>query len=318
MKTHEIYEHVTNTIIELLQSHLENWDRPWITLGVDNEPANNPSSSQPYYRGINQFLLSFQMMQKGFLKNQWATYAQIKSMNGHVIKGEKSTPVIFYKTAFIDKNKKYYKPDAIKNMNVKAQIEKGIESIPVLKLYRVFNIAGQTEGLEDHFYDVEPTQEELTEFEKDESAENLIIETGATIHYKKSNRAYYDCATDSITLPLREQFRGETEPFYSTALHELGHWTGHKSRLNREFGKSFGDPQYAKEELIAELTSAYCSAHLGFSKTISKNAQYIQHWLSILKQDHKAIVQASALAQKASDYIIGGAECAEYLNKDMA
>lgn len=318
MKTHEIYQHVTQTIIELLESHLEQWNKPWISLGVDNQPANNPTSSQPYYRGINQFLLSFQMMQKGFLKNQWATYAQIKSMNGNVIKGEKSTPVIFYKTAFIDKNKQYYKPEIIKNMNFSSQQEKGIQSIPVLKLYRVFNLANQTEGLDEAFYDVEPIEELLTEFDKNESAENLIKDTGATIHYKKSNRAFYDWSTDSITLPLREQFKGETEPFYSTALHELGHWTGHKSRLNREFGKSFGDAQYAKEELIAELTSAFCCAHLGFTKTINKNAQYVKHWLSILKQDNKAIVQASAQAQKASDFIIGGAKCAEYLNKDVA
>ena len=316
MRSNEIYEHVTNTIIDLLESHLEKWDKPWISLGVDNQPANNPASSQPYYRGINQFLLSFQMNQKGFLKNQWATFSQIKNMNGNVMKGEKSTPVIFYKTAFIDKNKKYHKPDQVKLMNINVQMEKGIETVPVLKLYRVFNLAGQTEGLEDDFYNVKPIEEELTDFSKDQSAEKIIKDTGAIIHFKKSNRAFYDIASDTITLPLREQFKGKSEPFYATAFHELGHWTG--SRLNRQFGKRFGDIQYAKEELIAELTSAYCCAHLGFTKTINNNATYIKQWLGILKQDNKAIIKASAQAQKASDYILGGAECAEYLNRDVA
>lgn len=312
MNSHEIYQMVTDTIIELLEQHQKGWNKPWISLGTDNDYARNPTTEK-YYRGINQFLLGFSMMKKGYLKNQWATFKQIKSQKGSVLKGEKSTPVIFYKTAYIDDKKKYYKPDVVKKMNFNQMQSLGINTIPVLKLYRVFNIASQTEGLDESFY-THDVEEELQSFEKDESAENLIKETGATIIEKESNRAFYDIAQDHIVLPNRNQFKGEKEPFYATALHELGHWTGHKSRLNREFGKSFGDSNYAKEELVAELTSAFCCAHLGFSKTITNNAEYLRNWLSILKQDSKAIVKASAQAQKASDYIIGGAECAEYSN----
>lgn len=315
MNSYEIYQHVTNTIIALLEDHKQNWDKPWISLGQDNDYARNPTT-QKYYRGINQFLLGFEMMNKGYLSNQWATFKQIKDMDGHVIKGEKSTPVIFYKTAFIGEDKKYYKPDVVKTMSLNEYRENGINNIPVLKLYRVFNIASQTEGLDEAFYTIEAL-EEMQEFEKDESAENLIRETGAKIIEREGNRAYYDRSEDHIVLPNRKQFKGEREPFYGTALHELGHWTGHKSRLNREFGESFGDDKYAKEELVAELTSAFCSAHLGFTKTISNNVSYLDNWLSILKSDSKAIVSASAQAQKASDYIIGGAECAEYNNKKM-
>jgi antirestriction protein ArdC len=95
-----------------------------------------------------------------------------------------------------------------------------------------------------------------------------------------------------------------TEPFYATALHELGHWTGHPSRLNRDMSGSFGDSSYGREELVAELSSAFCCAALGFSKTISNNAAYIQNWLGILKQDNRVVVKAASEAQKAADYIL--------------
>lgn len=313
MKPNEIYQHVTDTIIELLEEHQQEWNKPWISLGQDNDMARNPTTDN-YYRGINQFLLSFQMMRKGYLKNQWATFNQIKKMDGNVIKGQKSTPVIFYKTAYIGTNKKYFKPETVKAMNLQQYRANQIEAIPVLKLYRVFNVASQTEGLDKEFYTHE-IEDELQPFEKDETAENLIRETGAVIIERDGNRAFYDRNADHIVLPNRLQFKGEKEPFYATALHEISHWTGHESRLNREFGESFGDDKYAREELVAELTSAFCCAHLGFTKTITSNASYIKNWLGVLKQDSKAIVKASAQAQKASDYIIGGAQCASYNNE---
>lgn len=306
MKTDEIYKTVTDTITELLESQLEHWDRPWIAFGQENDYAKN-AASQKYYRGVNQFLLSFALLQKGFFKNTWLTFNQVKTMGGHVIKGEKSAPIVFFKKAYLDKDKKYVKPEKVQTMT-RAQIrEAGITSIPVLKLYRVFNVA-QTEGLDAKFYDIVP-QEPLQDFEKDERAERLIYATGAEIEITESNRAFYNREADKIRLPLREQFKG-TEPFYATALHELGHWTGHPSRLNRDFGKAFGDTAYAKEELVAELTSAFCCAALGFSKTITDNAAYIKNWLGILKQDEKAVIRASYQAQKAADFILEGSEFA--------
>jgi putative DNA primase/helicase len=115
----------------------------------------------------------------------------------------------------------------------------------------------QTEGLDTSFYTA-TAQEPLMDFEKDLRAENLIHATNANIEVVASNHAYYDVLSDKIWLPLREQFKGEVEPFYATALHELGHWTGHSSRLNRNLSGVFGDKAYAKEELITELTSAFC------------------------------------------------------------
>lgn len=305
MKTNEIYQTVTDTIINLLETQLDNWNRPWIAFGQDGDFARNADSGR-YYRGVNQFLLSFFMLHKGYFKNAWMTFNQVKELGGHVLKGEKSAPVIFYKTAYLDEDSKYVPAKYTEGKSKSELQEAGLTDIPVLKLFHVFNVA-QTEGLDPAFYEVVP-QEPLQDFEKDDRAEKLILYTGAEIEIVESNRAYYNRAADKIRLPLREQFRGESEPFYATALHELGHWTGHPSRLNREFGMSFGDPAYAREELVAELCSAFCCAALGFSKTISSNSAYIKNWIGILKEDNKAIVRASAQAQKAADLILEGTQ----------
>lgn len=309
MKTNEIYQTVTDTIIKLLENHLDDWQRPWISFGKDNDFARNATTGK-YYRGVNQFLLSFMLMNGDYFKNSWLTFNQVKAKGGNVRKGEKAAPIVFYKTAFLDKDNKYYPKERVQEMP-QGQIDAlGLKSIPVLKLFRIFNVA-QTEGLDEAYYEVTP-QEPLQDFEKDERAEKLIYSTGADIEVTESDRAYYNPVTDKIRLPLREQFRGATQPFYGTALHELAHWTGADKRLNRDMSGSFGDDSYSKEELVAELTAAFCCAHLGFSKTITNNAAYLKHWLGIMKADNKAIVKASYQAQKAADYIIGGGRLPSY------
>jgi len=304
MKT-DIYQTVTDTIIELLEYHQEhNFTRPWILMGQDGDFARNPTTGK-YYRGINQLLLSTMLLKQKYLNNTWMTFNQVKKLGGHVLKGERSTPVVFYKTAYINENKKYVPVSKTQGMSAQDREANGINTVPILKLYRVFNVTSQTEGLDPEYYETKP-QEPLQDFVKDDRAEELIQATGAQIEIIESNRAYYDPSTDKIRLPLREQFKGQAEPFYGTALHELGHWTGHSSRLNRTFGKSFGDTEYSKEELVAELISAFCCAALGFSKNISNNAEYVRSWLGALKQDNKAVIRAANQAQKAADYILAG------------
>jgi len=299
MNQNEIYQKVTDTIIKLLETHLEDWKRPWIAFGQDQDYARNAESGS-YYRGINQFLLSSMLINKSYIKNQWLTFKQALDLGGNIRRGEKSCPVIFYKTGFIDSEKRYYSEKTIQGMSNEAREAKGLHKIPILKLYHVFNVA-QTEGLEPSFYEAFPV-EPLSDFEKDERAEALLLACGADIVITESNRAYYDPTSDKIRLPLREQFNGTGE-FYATALHELGHWSGAETRLNRQFGKEFGDTAYGREELVAELSSAFCCASLGFSKVITQNAAYIKSWLGILKEDTRAIVRASAQAQAAADYI---------------
>ncbi len=303
MKINDIYQSVTNTIIDLLENHqTSNFTRPWILMGQDGDFARNPTTGK-YYRGINQLLLSTMLLKRKYLNNTWVTFNQAKKLGGNILKGEKSTPIVFYKTSYINENKKYIPAAKAQGMSAQEREANGINTIPVLKLYHVFNVTSQTEGLDPIFYETKP-QEPLQNFVKDDRAEELIYATGAKIEIIKSNRAYYDRAADKICLPLREQFKGNSQPFYGTALHELGHWTGHPTRLNREGGKVFGDAEYAKEELIAELTSAFCCAALGFSKTITNNAAYIHSWLGALKQDNKVVIRAANQAQKAADFIL--------------
>jgi len=130
MNANDIYTEVTNTIIELLESHqLEGFKKSWITFGQDNDYARNPSTNR-YYAGINQFLLSYKLTKKGYLKNVWMTYQQISKAGGHVKKSEKSTPVIFFKPSWIDANKKYYSEQTVKEMGFEKSQALGITSIP--------------------------------------------------------------------------------------------------------------------------------------------------------------------------------------------
>lgn len=302
MKTQEIYQQVTDKIIVLLEKvEKGDYKTPWVSLGTDGLPARN-AASKKFYRGVNQFLLSIIAEEQAFIKNTWLTFKQAKTLEGNVKKGSKSAKIFFFKPLFIDKNGKRYKEETVKEMSAGKYEVLGIQKIPMLKAYSVFNIS-QIEGLPEEMYYVPDEKVELPTFEKNEKAENLLLSTDAKIEIKKSNRAFYSPMNDSITLPLREQFT-ENDRFYRTALHELGHWTGHHSRLDRLKLTPFGSPSYAKEELVAELTSAFLCAMLGFEKHITTNTAYIKSWLSVLKDDNKAIFRASSQAQKAADYIM--------------
>ena len=204
-------------------------------------------------------------------------------------------PLFFTKICIWIRTKKRYNDNVVEQMEEAQKNALGIQTLPCLKLYNVFNIA-QTNGLDPEFYHVEPVSP-LQDWEKDEAAENLILSTNTNIEFRKGNRACYMPVQDKIILPLRSQFNGQSA-FYNVALHELGHWTGGQKRLNRPFGK-FGDQAYAREEIVAELFSAFTCASLGFSKTITNNAAYIKSWLSILRDDQKAIFKTSAQAQKS-------------------
>ena len=208
MKTNDIYQMVTDEIISLLETHTEKWNQPWIGFGVENMPAKNATTGKDY-RGVNQFLLGLQLSRKGYFKNQWLTFNQAKSLGATVKKGEKSSPIIFSKPAYITKDDKFFPAEKVGDLTNEQQKAQGLKKIFVLKLYRVFNVA-QTEGLKPDLYHVEP-QEPLTEFEKDERAEKLMQSTDAIIEIKESNRACYNPVSDKIYLPLREQFKS-TEP----------------------------------------------------------------------------------------------------------
>jgi antirestriction protein ArdC len=218
---------------------------------------------------------------------QWLTYKQAQSIGAQVRKGAKGVTVVFYKPLQIESD-------------VKGEDgTNGTKIIPMLKTYTVFN-ADMVDGLP-----VDETIEEapvVDEFESIEDCEAFIASSGADIRFG-GDGAFYIPSADYIQLPEKTAFNTNAD-YYATALHELSHWTGHKSRLDRDFSKSkrWGDSAYAFEELVAELSAAMlCSLNHIDGKL--QHASYIASWIKVLRDDQRAIFKASAEAQKVLDYL---------------
>ena len=276
----DVYQIITDRIIEIMEQGIVPWRKPW-NIGCETGPLN--LISKKHYQGINCFLLSCH----NFGSPYWLTYKQALGLGGKINKGEKGTPVIFWKM--------YDKEDP--------ESDNGICTIPFLRYYTVFNTE-QCKNI------IIPTPEISTWVEHDpiEAAEVVIIgmpnrpavELGGT-------RACYSPALDLVRVP--ELFRYEqAEEYYSTFFHELAHATGHESRLNREGitgNHFFGDLVYSREELVAEMTAAFLCGHIGIATaTLQNSAAYIQSWIKVLRGDKRLAITAAAQAQKAADYIL--------------
>ena len=268
-----IYQEVTNSIIEQLEKGAIPWVKPW---RADSSADKNFISQKPY-QGVNRLILGMSAMSQGFTNPAWASYKQWESKGAQVRKGEKGTRIVFYS------------PITKENKQTGT-----VEAYNMLKSYSVFN-ASQVEGL-DIVY-VEPEQGEFT---ANELAEQRIVKTGAMISHG-SDVAFYMPSQDRIQLPNKSAFDNEAS-YYATAFHELTHWTGAETRCDRNLKGKFGNPEYAFEELVAEMGAAFLCADYGIQGEL-RHAGYIQSWLKALKDDSKAIFKASALAQKAADYI---------------
>lgn len=280
-----VYEIATEKIIALLEEGTNPWQKPWTSIG--GMPPMNYATKHPY-RGINFFILSILYEDPYFL-----TWNQIKKMGGSVRKGAKSEMVFFWSWIELNKDGKKCKPG-----------EKVDKKIPFLRYYRVFN-APDIEGIEFEY----PDQPELKDHQKIAKCEAIVADTNATIISKDKSGAYYSPLRDHINMPEIGQFNSP-EQYYSTLFHELTHWTGHESRLNRlrRDGKiaAFGDTEYSKEELVAEMGASFLCFHTGIeNKTINNSAAYLKAWIDVLKGDSKLVVQAAAAAQKAVDLILG-------------
>ena len=298
-KKRDLYQEVTNQVIDLLESQMLTWYKPWVIIADDGKRAHNAFTMRTY-SGLNQILLAFRQLKSGYPYNGWMTFHQIQMAKGQVLPGEKSTQVYFNQVVYYDKEGIRYESEQVRAMPEEEQEQLKLRKHFVLRYYNVFNVA-QTSGLPDSYYEVEPLPTVLGT-QKDKRAERLINLTDAKIIHKPSNEAYYNCLEDVICLPQREQFKGKVA-YYETALHELAHWTGHSSRLNRKLQNAFGSEDYVKEELIAELCSAFLCAELGFSKVITNNAAYVKGWIGALKKDSRYILKAVRNAEKAADYI---------------
>ncbi len=285
----DIYQQVTDRIIEAMETAQDKgatslWDGAGERAGL---PVNH-ATGKPY-TGINTLILWAAAGTHGYRSNRWMTYQQAKTAGGQVRKGEQGTQCVFYK------------PIEAKEVNEAGESEK--KRVAVLKTFSLFNL-DQIDGIAADATAVRPVFEPLAE------AERILKESGTRIT-EGGNQAFYHRATDSIHLPDRDRFHSP-ENFYATALHELTHWTGHESRLNRTFGQRFGDEAYSMEELVAELGAAFAIAELGIvSATIEAHASYLDSWLRVLKSDKKAIFTAAAQAAKAHNYLMGRTAQAE-------
>ena len=274
-----VYDIVTERIIDLLEEGTVPWRRPW--TGGGQLPTNLVSKKG--YRGVNVFLLATMAYESPF----WLTYNQARTLGGCVRKHEKACPVVFWKWLDVDDDRASSKQ----------------KRVPMLRYYHVFNVA-QCDGLDDH---VPPILEEEHDVDPIAEAEYIVrgMPERPEITHQQA-RAFYRPDSDVVNTP-RIQLFDSSEEYYSTLFHELVHSTGHESRLGRHDSKesvAFGSATYSKEELVAEMGCAYICNSCGImEQTLSNSAAYIAGWLKRLKNDKSLVVKAAAQAQKASDFI---------------
>ena len=279
--TNALYEDVTKTIIVQLEAGIVPWAKPWGEVGC-TMPCNAVSKRR--YSGVNVLILWTAAIAGGYVSPHWLTYKQAQDLGGNVRKGERGTTVVM-KGTFVSEAEKA-------RVDISGD---DARAIPFLKKFSVFNVA-QCDGLPPM-----PEATALTECEKHVAAEALMIATGADIRIG-SEKACYIPALDCVMIPPQAAFHDSIN-YYRTAFHELSHWTGHSSRLGRDFSGRFGNTKYAREELVAEIGAAFLCASLGIEPTV-RHADYIGSWLAVLKEDSRAIFQAASLASKAADYIL--------------
>ena len=279
--TTDAYQIVTNRILEALDAGIVPWRKPW-SLPAGMRPI---SIRGHIYTGINALVLGL----SGYSDPRWLTFGKATEIGGNVRKGEKSTPAVFLKV-----------------VNRKADPDDDNEKpgkYHLLKKYALFN-AEQCEGLDLPTIHIVP----IKDFDPIAQAEGIIqgMPNRPAISHDGGDRAFYVPRLDSIHLPPRYAFENAGE-YYSTALHELGHSTGHPKRLDRKDLKelaAFGSETYSKEELVAEFTSAFLCHEAGIEQTIENSAAYIRGWSRKLKADKRLVIQAASQGQRAADYIL--------------
>ncbi len=284
--TKDVYARVTDRIIADIEKGIRPWMKPWHAehaAGKINRPLRHNGTP---YRGVNILLLWTEATAKGYVSPIWMTFRQALELDAHVRKGEHGSLVVFANTV-----------TRTEQNDAGEDVER---DIPFMKGYTVFNVE-QIEGLPEIYY-AKPTNP-LPAAERIDAADRFLTATGATIQHG-GNMAFYAPSRDLIQMPPFEAFR-DRESYYATALHELTHWTRHEKRLNRSFEqKRFGDTGYAREELVAELGAAFLCAETGITPEIREDhAQYLGHWLGVLKEDKRAIFSAAAHAQRAADFL---------------
>jgi antirestriction protein ArdC len=282
----DIYSRVTNAIVADLENGVRPWTKPWSAEHLAGKISRPLRSTGEPYSGINVILLWAESVARGFTAPLWITFRQALALGGHVRKGEHGSTVVYA-------NRITRKEAGEGGEDVERQI-------PFLKAYTVFNV-DQVEGLPGHFYAA--AEPKLDDAQRIDHADAFFSATGADVRHG-GNQAYYALQADYVQMPPFECF-ADPAAYYATLAHECTHWTRHPTRLDRDFGrKRWGDDGYAREELVAELGSAFLCADLGLElEPRPDHASYIDNWLKVLKDDRRFIFTAAAHAQRAADFL---------------
>ena len=282
------YQEVTDRIIAALEAGTPPWRKPW-----DPDKAHGPAmprnaATGQRYRGINVLTLGMSALAFSSGDPRWATYKQSEDRGWQVRKGERGTTGLFFKKL---ERRDDSKPD---------NTEDSVRRIPLLRAFTLFH-ASQIDGVPDY---IPPTIEEAP-WRAPEAAEIIVANSRAVIRYG-GERAFYSPSTDHIQMPPRAAF-ATSDGFCSTLLHELGHHSGHSSRLNRDLSNRFGSHDYAREEMRVQISQMMVCGELGIAVSdydFSNNAAYVASWLEKLRSDRKEIFRAAADAQRIADYLL--------------
>ena len=285
----DIYTRITDKSVADLERGGRPWLKPWNAEHVAGKVTRPLRYNGIPYNGINIVMLWSAAVAKGYSCPRWLTFKQALELGGNVRRGETGELVVY--------------ADRIKRTEIDTRGEECEREIPFLKGYTVFNTE-QCEGLPAQ-YTIKPEAPALTPMQRLDGTDRFFAATGANIRHG-GKRAYYAEGADFVQMPPFETFR-DAESYAATLAHELTHWTKHDSRLARDMGRiKWGDEGYAREELVAELGSAFLCADLDITpETREDHAAYIATWLKVLKDDKRFIFSAASHAQRAADYLHG-------------
>lgn len=275
----DFYQTVTDKIVSQIEQGVMPWQKAWSSTG--SSLPMNATTGRPY-SGIN-VLLFWASAEAGYARPRFLTFKQALDAGGNVRKGEHGTKVYFYK-----------------QLTVADKASGEDKQIPVLREYTVFNVA-QCENLPDRVTNgeyVAPRNQD----QREADADAFIQSTGADFREGTGSPCYVP-SKDFISLPAFSAFNSKPD-FYATSFHELTHWTGTKSRLDRDLSTRFGTHAYALEELVAELGAAFLCAEFGFD-VVSRSASYLDNWIKACKENPRAIFTAASKASKAAEYLRG-------------
>src|SRR5471030_1511497 len=292
-------QEVTDNIVQMLERGVAPWQKPWEPGASSLGMPFNPTSERAY-RGGNALQLMATGLQRGYDDQRWMTYKQASDNGWQVRRGEKGTQIEYWEVKQdADKSQLSRPADAGDGSTAPNNETDAGKSQLIHRVYTVFN-AQQIERIPLH------TPEQHTTFEAAQAGEQILKNSGANIAHDQADRAFYSRSQDSIHLPQKDAFK-DAAGYYGTALHELAHWTGHPSRLDRSTlteSYRFGDVNYAKEELRAELASVFLAAQRGIPHDPEQHAAYVNSWLGALKRDKNEIFRAAHDASAATDFIL--------------